>query len=83
MGRCAELYGFFVPPSTWCSMVVERLLSNPNAGELMIFSKILDGTDPELLRSVQEDLAITLQHDKICLSYCVSKIFKSLQLGYF
>jgi len=53
-------------------MVVERLLENPNAGELMVFSKIIDGTDPELLRSVQEDLAITLQHDKICLSYCVS-----------
>lgn len=72
MGRSAELYGYFVPSTTWCPMVTERLLTNPNAGELMILSKILDGSDPELLKYSLEDLAITLQDDSICLSFCTN-----------
>jgi hypothetical protein len=74
MARIAEMYGYFVPPTTWCLMVTERLLSNPSQGELMILAKILDGSDPELLKYVLEDLAITLQDDSICLSLCVSLI---------
>ena len=74
MALTAEIYGYFVPPTTWCPMVTERLLSNPSQGELMILAKILDGSDPELLKYCLEDLAITMQDDSICLSLCVSQI---------
>ena len=72
MARSAEIYGYFVPPTTWCPLVTERLLANPSQGELMILAKIMDGSDPELLKYCLEDLAITLQDDSVCLSLCVS-----------
>jgi hypothetical protein len=52
-------------------MITERLLANPSQSELMILSKVLDGSDPELLKYCLEDLVIVLQDDSICLSLCV------------
>ena len=80
MSRSAEIYGHFVPPTTWCPLVTERLLANPSQGELMILAKIMDGSDPELLKYCLEDLAITLQDDSICLSLCVSLKKKYLKI---
>ena len=65
-------------------MITERLLANPSQSELMILSKVLDGSDPELLKYCLEDLVIVLQDDSICLSLCVSSLllFKYSKVNY-
>ena len=74
MARSAEIFGYFVPPTTWVPLITQRLLSNPCQNDLMILAKVIDGSDPELLKYCLEDLAITLQDDSICFSLCVSSI---------
>ena len=53
-------------------MITQRLQNDPSQSDLMILAKVLDGSDPELLKYCLEDLAITLQNDAVCLSSCVS-----------
>ena len=72
VARSAEIFGYFVPPTTWCPMITQRLQNDPSQSDLMILAKVLDGSDPELLKYCLEDLAITLQNDAVCLSSCVS-----------
>ena len=68
MCRAARIYGFFVPPKTWCPMVSQRLLSQATYTDLMIVAHILSGSNPNLLRGDLEDLTITLQDDTVSLT---------------
>ena len=68
MCRAARIYGFFVPPNTWCPLVSQRLLAQATYTDLMVVSHIISGSDPMLLRGHLEDLTLTLQDDSICLT---------------
>jgi hypothetical protein len=68
MCRTAKIYGFFVPPKTWCPLVSQRLLVQASETDLLIFSHILVGSDQLLLRPCLQDIALTLQEDSVCLA---------------
>ena len=72
MCRAARVYGYFVPPTTWCSFISQRLLSQASYTDLMVVSHIISGSDPLLLRGHLEDLALVLQDDSVCLTSNVS-----------
>lgn len=65
--RSAKLFGYFVPPRHWMSLVTSRIQEDPNVHDLKVLSSILSGTDPVLLEGHLEDLGLFLQEDNICL----------------
>ncbi|TRY69322.1 hypothetical protein TCAL_03232 [Tigriopus californicus] len=65
--RSAKLFGYFVPPRHWLSLVSARIQEDPNVHDLRVLSCILSGSDPVLLEGHLEDLGLFLQEDNICL----------------
>ena len=68
MCRAARIYGYFVPPKTWCPMVSQRLMVQASYSDLMVVAHIITGANPTLLRGDLEDLTLTLQDDTVCLT---------------
>ena len=68
MCRAARIYGYFVPPKTWCPMVSQRLMAQASYSDLMVVAHIITGANPTLLRGDLEDLTLTLQDDTVCLT---------------
>ena len=68
MCRAANVYGYFVPVSTWCPFISQRLLSQATYTDLMVVSHIISGSDPLHLKGNLEDLTLVLQDDTVCLT---------------
>ena len=75
--KVAEMYGHFVPPKTWLSLVCPKILAtDPRccATDLMVLSAMIEASDKELFARVAEDLVLTLQDDSVCLRIDVRKL---------
>ena len=76
--KVAEMYGRFVPPKTWLSLVRPKILATDPprccATDLMVLSAMIEAADRELLARVAEDLVLTLQDDSVCLRIDVSEV---------
>ena len=67
MCRVAEVYGSFVPSKTWCPLMSQRIMSQPNACDLLILANILRGSEPSKFVECLVDMANTLQDDSVCM----------------
>ena len=70
--KAASVYGRFVPPKTWLSLVCPRLLAaDPRsvATDLMVLSTIIQSSDSELFQHIAEDLVLTLQGEKSAFGF--------------
>ena len=68
MCRVANVYGRFIPPKTWCPLVKQRVMSQPNTCNLLILGSILHGSDPDTFsRDFLIEMASIVQDDSVCL----------------
>lgn len=64
----AEYMGYFVPPATFCPLILLSLEGNPSTGHLRALASILQGSPKNVPASELEDIASFLQQNHICQS---------------
>ncbi|XP_043289630.1 dynein axonemal assembly factor 5 [Venturia canescens] len=64
----AEYMGYFVPPSTYCHLVIPTLDENITAGHLRVFAAILRGSESQSLRPKLCEIGKFLQQPFVCRS---------------
>lgn len=66
--RAAELVGYFVPPDTYCKLVLPTMEDSPNARQFRVFAAILKGSERSTLKEKLTDIGNFLQSAEICWS---------------
>ncbi|XP_017788530.1 PREDICTED: dynein assembly factor 5, axonemal, partial [Habropoda laboriosa] len=66
--KAAEYLGYFVPPQTYCRLIIPTLEETPSTGHLKVFSAILKGSERCKLLPLLEDIGKFIQQPHICQS---------------
>ncbi|XP_021931973.1 dynein assembly factor 5, axonemal isoform X2 [Zootermopsis nevadensis] len=66
--KAAELIGYFVPPDTYCKLVLPTMEDSATAGQLRVFAAILKGSDRSTLKEKLTDIGNFLKSAEICWS---------------
>jgi hypothetical protein len=64
--KAAELIGYFVPPDTYCKLVLPTMEDSANARQLRVFAAILKGSDRTTLKEKLTDIGNFLKSAEIC-----------------
>jgi hypothetical protein len=64
--KAAELIGYFVPPDTYCKLVLPTMDDSANARQLCVFAAILKGSDRSTVKEKLTDIGNFLKSAEIC-----------------
>ena len=83
--NAAELIGYFVPPDTYCKLVLATMEDSANARQLRVFASILKGSNRTTLTEKLTDIGNFLKRAETCWSKEVQIVIKSTEniVGYF
>ncbi|XP_076222309.1 dynein axonemal assembly factor 5 [Nomia melanderi] len=66
--RAAEYLGYFVPPKTFCHLIIPTLEETPSVGHLKIFAAIIRSSEPYRLLPLLETIGKFMAQPHICQS---------------
>ncbi|PSN32857.1 Dynein assembly factor 5 [Blattella germanica] len=66
--RAAELLGYFVPPNTYCELVLPTMEESIHEGQLRVFSNILKGSESNSLKAKLTEIGDFLCRPEVCQS---------------
>jgi dynein assembly factor 5 len=66
--KAAELIGYFVPPDTYCKLVLPTMEDSATERHLRVFAAILKGSDRTTLKGELMDIGNFLKCAEICWS---------------
>ena len=74
--RAAELIGYFVPPDTYCKLVLPTMEESAHDGQLKVFAAILKGSDVTTLKEKLIEIGDFFRRPEICQSkeVCIKKL---------
>ena len=83
--NAAELIGYFVPPDTYCKLILATMEDCANARQLRVFAAILKGSNRTTLTEKLTDIGNFLKHAETCWSKEVQTVIKGTEniVGYF
>jgi len=83
--NAAELIGYFVPPDTYCKLVLATMEDSANARQLRVFAAILKGSSRTMLTEKLTDIGNFLKRAETCWSKEVQIVVKGTEniVGYF
>jgi hypothetical protein len=77
--NAAELIGYFVPPDTYCKLVLATMEDSANAKQLRVFAAILKGSDRTTLKEQLTDIGNFLKCPETCWSKEVLVVVQDTQ----
>jgi len=83
--NAAKLIGYFVPPDTYCKLVLATMEDSANARQLRVFAAILKGSSRTTLTEKLTDIGNFLKRAETCWSKEVQIVIKGTEniVGYF
>ncbi|KAJ9573896.1 hypothetical protein L9F63_008756, partial [Diploptera punctata] len=66
--RAAELIGYFVPPETYCKLILPTMDESAHVGQMRVFAAVLKGSDKTLLKDKLIEIGDFLRRPDICHS---------------